>query len=121
MKDTDRPEFVTVIQTLAATFRVDVTDPLLEAYWLSLQDVSLEEVKQRAVHAMKHDDWFPKPCQLRSKVGEYRRDLRRRVKATQARLEQHRQKKQLEPPTKQLGQLLSSSDRLLTQQEGVQS
>jgi hypothetical protein len=70
MQPKDRPEFVTVIAALAATFGREATEPLLTGYWLGLQDISLAAVKCGAVAAMHQTKFLPSVAELRELCGE---------------------------------------------------
>lgn len=62
----DRVRFGTVIQALAATFRVDVTEALLEGYRIGLDDLEQELFEQAARRALRECRFMPTPAELRS-------------------------------------------------------
>jgi len=69
MQSTDRVEFVQAIAALAATFRQEATEALIEGYWLGLEDLDVRAVKGAAVQAMRQSRYMPAVAELRELAG----------------------------------------------------
>jgi len=66
MKDEDRPRFAAAMNRLAAGFQVQVTQPLLEAYWDGLEEgVDIQDFEGAVRLAVKERDKLPRPVELR--------------------------------------------------------
>lgn len=65
----DRVRFAEMMQMLCATFRVEPSEPLLEAYWRSLAHMSLEDVGQAIDRAIGEGKHMPRPADLRRVAG----------------------------------------------------
>lgn len=70
MVESDRSDFGTVIEALAATFSREATEALLTGYWLGLSDVPLAQVKRAVVAAMRTSRFMPSVAELRELSGE---------------------------------------------------
>ena len=89
MTDDDKLQFAAALRMLGRIHRQQVDDLLIEAYWLALEDVPLDEFRGRCMALLKEGgEWFPKPSQLRNRGADYRRDLAKRTEETRKRLEQ---------------------------------
>lgn len=65
-----RPDFVQVIQALAATYGKEPTEAMLTGYWMGLSDVDLAGVKRAAATAMRQGKFMPTVAELRELSGE---------------------------------------------------
>lgn len=66
----DRPEFVRVLNSLAAIRRVDVTKESYELWWQCLKDWPIDDFKKAASYLLKNCQFMPTPYdfeQLRKK------------------------------------------------------
>jgi hypothetical protein len=70
MRAEDREAFGIAMMPLAAVFRVQLSETLLEAYWLALVDLPLEAVQAAVVAALRSCQHMPPPAQLRLLAGE---------------------------------------------------
>lgn len=87
MKRSDKTRFTQLLWLLGGVHRVEITDVMIEGYWSVLRDMELEEYEKRVAANMKDSQWFPKPGELRNRGADYKRDLRRRARATSKMLE----------------------------------
>ena len=70
MDNNDRPEFVQVLNGLAAIRRVDLTKEAYELWWQSMKDWSIDGFKDAAGYLLKNCQFMPAPYdfeQLRKK------------------------------------------------------
>ncbi len=70
MDNNDRPEFLRVLNGLAAIKRVDLTKEAYEIWWQSMKDWPIDEFKEGARHLLKNCQFMPTPYdfeQLRKK------------------------------------------------------
>jgi hypothetical protein len=65
-----RPEFVTIIAALAATFGKEASEPLLTGYWMGLSDLELSALKTAATRAMREKKFMPTVAELRELAGD---------------------------------------------------
>ena len=72
MQNSDRAKFVLAIQALAAAFRAEVSEALLEGYWLALDDLELSAVGAAVKRALRECRFMPAANELRSLAGEVR-------------------------------------------------
>ena len=70
MQASDREHFVSALEALAATFRVDPTEALLEGYWMALDDMPIEGVMRAVRSAMRQCKHMPRGVELRELAGE---------------------------------------------------
>lgn len=70
MTGSDRERFVSVLEALCASFRVEPSEALLEGYWLGLSDLALADVQRAAVRAIRECQHMPRPVELRKLTGE---------------------------------------------------
>lgn len=76
MQDTDRKQFVALINALAGSFRVDPTEALLDGYWFGLEDLSVAAVKTAVGKAIRTGDRMPNPAELRKLAGVMTPEMR---------------------------------------------
>jgi hypothetical protein len=69
VNDSHRPAFAKGIGALALSFGRPIDQPLLEAYWLLLRDLDLEQFVAAVVAAGKTLKWFPKPVEILELAG----------------------------------------------------
>jgi len=69
MDERDRDEFRTLIQALAATFRVEVTTALEVGYWLGLRDLPIRAIGAAVAAAITECKFMPVPRELRDRAG----------------------------------------------------
>ncbi len=70
MDNNDRPEFVRVLNGLAAIKRVDLTKDVYELWWQSMKDWPIDAFKDAAGYLLKNCQFMPAPFdfeQLRKK------------------------------------------------------
>ena len=70
MDNNDRPEFVRVLNGLAAIKRVDLTKEVYDLWWQSLKDWPIDDFKKAASYLLKNCQFMPGPYdfeQLRKK------------------------------------------------------
>jgi hypothetical protein len=76
MNRSEKPKFAILVESLAAAFRVDVTEALLEGYWMALDDLELNSVGAGAKRALRECRFMPTANELRSLSGEVRAEHR---------------------------------------------
>jgi hypothetical protein len=69
MTPEEKPQFITIIAALAATFRQDLTEAVLTGFWMGLEDLSLPAVKSAASRAMREKRFLPCVAELRELAG----------------------------------------------------
>jgi hypothetical protein len=69
MQDQDRPRFAMLIESLAASFRVEPSEALLEGYWLGLRSLPIESIEAAVVRAIETAEHMPRPADLRRGSG----------------------------------------------------
>lgn len=69
MQDKDRPRFAVLIEALAAAFRAEPTEALLEGYWLGLRSLDIDAVESAVVRAIESGEHMPRPAELRRGSG----------------------------------------------------
>lgn len=62
--------FAAIIEQLGVVYQADITDLLLRAYWLALEDVPIDDLERSAAAHIALQKWFPKPCELRAVDAE---------------------------------------------------
>ena len=70
MQDSDREQFVKLMDSLCAAFQTPPTEPLFEAYWLGLKDLPFARVAKGFTRAFTECKFIPKPVELRELAGE---------------------------------------------------
>lgn len=83
MKQEDRSEFATAMQTLAAAFGKEPSKPLLEAYWMVLGELPIDGFKRAVSSALRSCKFMPSPAELREFAGDESIGLRA-IRAWQA-------------------------------------
>lgn len=76
MVDADYERFVTAVEAMAATFRVETSEPLLEGFWMGLSDLSWEAFSSAAAKAIATAEHFPRPGELRKLAGGQTPEMR---------------------------------------------
>jgi hypothetical protein len=61
----DREKFTIGLRALAAAFRTEVTEALIEGYWLGLEDIELALVGAAMRRALRECRFMPTPAELR--------------------------------------------------------
>lgn len=69
MNTNDLPEFLTVLQALAATFNRECDEPMMMGYEMGLDDLPLSTIKVAARRAMRECQRMPSVSELRELVG----------------------------------------------------
>lgn len=70
MQDADRERFLSAMNALAASFRQDPTEPLLEGYWWGLEALPIEHVEAAVRKAIATLKFMPMVVELRELSGE---------------------------------------------------
>jgi len=78
MQSTDFERFHALLLGMGELYGKDISNPLLDAYWVALRDWDLADFEAACGHLMKHHkDWMPRPGHFtelreagRSTVGE---------------------------------------------------
>lgn len=76
MEARDRAQFAMALQALAATFRVEPTEPLLEGYWRALRDLPMDAVERAVDTAIRQCQHMPRGVELRQLSGEMSNGVR---------------------------------------------
>lgn len=76
MVEGERDAFETLVEALAATFRVEPTSALKLGYWLGLGDLKLGRVEGAVERAIATCRFMPTPRELRDLAGEESSDQR---------------------------------------------
>lgn len=76
MIESDRENFLLLIESLAAAFGVSVEPALLEGYWLGLDDLPIEALASAVRLAIRQSERMPRPRELRSLAGDMPNDAR---------------------------------------------
>ena len=61
MDSGDRPEFVRVLNGLAAIKRVDLTEDVYELWWQSMKNWPIDDFKDAAGYLLKNCQFMPAP------------------------------------------------------------
>lgn len=69
MQASDRVEFAQAITALAASFRAESDEAMLEGYWWALDDLPLEAVQRAVRSAMRQCKFMPAAFELRELSG----------------------------------------------------
>ena len=69
MTTQDLPHFQSRLLALASAFNRDVDEATAEAYWIGLNDLTLEQVGLAVTSAIRQCKWMPAPAMLRELVG----------------------------------------------------
>ena len=62
--------FAATIEQLGVIYQTEITDLLLRAYWLALEDVPIDDLEREAASHITLSKFFPKPCELRGEDTE---------------------------------------------------
>lgn len=87
----DRDKFSKIMQTLAAAFGREATMDVIQAYWLGLKDLPIEDVEHGAAMALRELEMMPRPAHLRKMSGDVEPGHRAAIawQAVRAALSQH--------------------------------
>lgn len=66
----NRQDLANVVNALAAAFNRPVTQALLEAYWIGLNDLAQADLARAAAAAIRTAKYMPTPADLRGLAGE---------------------------------------------------
>ena len=69
MTSDDKPEFASVMTALCTAFGKELDEAILEAYWMALEDMPLDEFKQGSKKCLQEEEWMPKPGAIRRSAG----------------------------------------------------
>jgi hypothetical protein len=69
MRPSEREKFAVGLRALGAVFRTEVTEALIEGYWLGLDDVELTPLGQAMRRAIRECKFMPSPAELREFAG----------------------------------------------------
>lgn len=69
MQNADKVRFATVIAALAEAFQRRITDGLVEAYWLGLNDLNIRAVEAGVARAIRECSFMPAPAEIRVRCG----------------------------------------------------
>jgi len=70
---TDKEQFAAELVKLAEVFKVELTKPMVEAYWESVK-IYDQSLVRKAVPALVVGEWFPKPYQWVTEIHRLERD-----------------------------------------------
>jgi hypothetical protein len=70
MGESEKYEYGVSIGALFETFGQEATEDLIRAYWIGLNDMSLEMVQFAVMRAIRECDRLPRPVELRRLAGE---------------------------------------------------
>lgn len=70
MDNTDRPEFMRMLGTVAVTLGVEVDEPTLELYYRALRDVPIALLRRASVDLARTSRFMPKPAEFRIAVDK---------------------------------------------------
>jgi hypothetical protein len=68
MSESDRVAFAEGLSLLAEVFRARVTTDLAEVYFQALTEFELHDVQEAMQRAVRENQWFPKPMELRRTI-----------------------------------------------------
>jgi len=111
MRAADLAKFTVGLKALATVFRFDLTEAIIEGYWVGLEDVELAAIGRAMRRAWKECRFMPTPAELRdfSGKGKDRRPYHEPVKTLTA-ADRKRIRDSWIPPERQL---LGVADRRL--------
>ena len=66
----DKSKFVELIQSVAGTFRQQVTDSLLDGYWMGLSDLTLDQLNLACHRSLRACEFMPTVKELRELAGQ---------------------------------------------------
>jgi len=76
MVDADLERFATAITALAGAFRVEVSEPLIDGFWLGLQDLEWDNFSSAVSRSIATSEHFPRPAEIRSLAGGQTPEMR---------------------------------------------
>jgi len=65
MNNNDLGRFAQAMAALSAAFDKEIDESTVEAYWMSLEDMSIEAFEEACKLAMQNLEYFPRPAHLR--------------------------------------------------------
>lgn len=69
MTDADRKPLAKILGVLGSTFNEPLDDLKIEGYFLALKDLAFEDVRTAAFDALKTCKFFPRPADIRERIG----------------------------------------------------
>lgn len=69
MDDSDKREFLNMMNMMALNYGKDLNADLLRLYWLSLADMELDQIKLALIHIVKNNRYFPRPDEIIEAAG----------------------------------------------------
>ena len=66
----DRAEFGGIVAMLCRSFGKTCDKPMVQGYWLGLEDLPLQSVKAAVARAIRESKFMPRPAELRGLAGE---------------------------------------------------
>lgn len=69
MTPSDHEKFGTIIAGMSETFRQKLTPAGVEGFWIGLSDLSIEQVGQAVMLALRSSKWMPTVSELRGFAG----------------------------------------------------
>lgn len=70
MQDCDQKAFKLLLLSLGAAFNVQVTPAILEAYWLGLEDLPIDDAAKGVKRCISECEFMPRPVHIREKAKE---------------------------------------------------
>lgn len=74
MLTTERQEFRKTLERLGRVFSRQITEELLDDYWIALRDLPLAAFQRRATWCTQHGKYFPRPRELLDNPDNDRRN-----------------------------------------------
>ena len=68
----NRKAFTAMMAMLGETFRRDLTEPMMDGYWMALEDLTEDEFRAAATRAVRECKFMPAPSELRAFVRQPR-------------------------------------------------
>lgn len=66
----NKERFHRIMMAMGAVFGTQVTEAMLDAYWMALEDLELDELARAAKAMISGSEFFPRPVQIRRAAGE---------------------------------------------------
>lgn len=70
MRESDKRHFWEMLQGLAASTKSAITTGVLKVYWMTLQDLTLQEFNRAIARAVEECEFFPSVAELRTFAGK---------------------------------------------------
>lgn len=70
MDASSKPEFGHVLRAMSATYRQDVTAPMLQGYWMALSGMELDAFKRAVEVSMRECKFMPTPAEILEQSDE---------------------------------------------------